>query len=212
LRAVCAAFAPSLAQNVQVAWDGVSCELPTGVRLASRLLGEHHVSTMLAAYTVGRLCGLQDEEVQQALAGLKPLPGRLNPLPGVHSTMLLDDTHNAAPAAVIAGLATLKALPAGHRIAVLGDMLGLGSLEEEAHRMVGYEAARCADYLIAHGERAALIAEAALQAGLPQVHVVVTSTHEDAAKAARQIIEPTNEKTQIVVVPLAGTRGGGLAP
>jgi len=199
LRAVHAAFAPSLAQNVQVTWDGVSCELPTGVRLASRLLGVHHVSTMLAAYTVGRLCGLQDEEVQQALAGLKPLPGRLNPLPGVHATMLLDDTHNAAPAAVIAGLVTLKALPTGHRIAVLGDMLGLGYLEEEAHRMVGYEAARCADYLIARGERAALIAEAALQAGLPQTHIIVTSTHEDAAKAVQQIIEPTNEKTKNVV-------------
>ncbi len=199
LRAVRAAFAPSMAQNVQVTWDGVSCELPTGVRLTSRLLGAHHVSTMLAAYTVGRLSGLQDEEVQQALAGLKPLPGRLNPLPGVHSTMLLDDTHNAAPAAVIAGLAALKTLPTGQRIAVLGDMLGLGYLEEEAHRMVGYEAARCADYLIARGERAALIAEAALQAGLPQAHVVVTSTYEDAAKAARQIIESTEEKTKNVV-------------
>jgi len=75
LRAVCAAFAPSMAQNVQVTWDGVSCELPTGVRLASGLLGAHHVSTMLAASTVGRLCGLQDEEVQQALAGIESAAG-----------------------------------------------------------------------------------------------------------------------------------------
>ena len=202
LRAASAPFAPSIAQNVQVRWGGVSCELPTGVQLASRLLGGHHVSTMLVTYTVGRLCGLRDKEVQQALAGLKPLPGRLNPLPGVHSTMLLDDTHNAAPAAVIAGLVTLKALPTGHRIAVLGDMLGLGYLEEEAHRMVGYEAARCTDYLITRGERAALIAEAALQAGLPQARVAVTSTHEDAAKAARQIIESTDEKTQNVLAGL----------
>src|SRR5713101_3844518 len=201
LRGASAPFAPSIAQNVQVRWGGVSCELPTGVQLASRLLGGHHVSTMLAAYTVGRLCGLRDEEVQQALAGLKPLPGRLNPLPGVHSTTLLDDTHNAAPAAVIAGLATLKVLPTGRRIAVLGDMLSLGSLEEEAHRMVGREAARCTDFLITRGERAALIADSARQAGLPPERVIITATHEDAARAVHQLIERSGKNTS------AGERG-----
>ena len=205
LQATGVAFAPSLARNVQVTWEGVSCELsPTGttrgpaLRLTSHLLGAHHVSTMLAACTVGRLCGLRDEEVQQALAKLNPLPGRLNPLPGIHGTVLLDDTHNAAPAAVLAGLATLKALPAGRRMAVLGDMLGLGYLEEEAHRMVGSEAAHCADYLITRGECAALIAEAALQAGLPRAQVIVTSTHEDAARVVRQIIEISEDAGDVV--------------
>src|SRR6266478_1578892 len=77
LQATGVAFVPSLARNVQVTWEGVSCELPPpgttrgpALRLTSHLLGAHHVSTMLAAYTVGRLCGLRDEEVQQALAKL----------------------------------------------------------------------------------------------------------------------------------------------
>lgn len=203
-----AAFAPSLVHNVQVTWEGVSCELSAGVAtkgkdgvpyptlalpLCSRLLGAHHVSTMLAAYTVGRLCGLRDEEAQHALTELTPLVGRLNPLAGVDGAVLLDDTHNAAPAAVIAGLATLKALPAGSRIAVLGDMLNLGHLEEEAHRMVGREAARCTEYLITRGERAAFIAEAAQEAGFPRARIFVTSTHEDAAKAAREILEAAGE-------------------
>jgi len=207
LRATSVAFTPSMARNVQVTWNGVSCKLPAAgagprspTRLASRLLGVHHVSTMLAAYTVGRLCGLPDEEVQYAVAKLGPLPGRLNPLPGTGYSTLLDDTHNAAPAAVIAGLAALKALPADRRIAVLGDMLSLGSLdksgsyrsggyEEEAHRMVGREAARCTDYLITRGERAALIADSARQAGLSAERVIITSTHEDAAQAVHRIIE-----------------------
>jgi len=199
LRAASAPFAPSIAHKVQVTWQGVSCELPSStsahgpaLQLTSHLLGAHHVSTMFAAHTVGRLCGLRDEEIQQSLSQLHPLPGRLNPLRGIHDTMLLDDTHNAAPAAVIAGLTTLKALPTGCRIAILGDMLGLGYLEDEAHHMVGMEAAQCADYLITRGERAAHIAEAAIQAGLPQKHVIVTSTHEDTAKAARHIIETTD--------------------
>jgi len=190
------AFAPSMAHNVKVTWSGVSCEITTSdatrelrLQLTSRLLGAHHISAMLAAYTVGRICGLQDEEIQHTLTEFNPLPGRLNPLPGLYHTTLLDDTHNAAPAAVMAGLITLKALPAGRRIAVLSDMLGLGHLEEDAHRMVGREAAHHVDYLITRGERAALIADSARQAGLSAESVIITSTHEDAAQGVRRIIE-----------------------
>ncbi|MDQ2716417.1 MAG: UDP-N-acetylmuramoyl-tripeptide--D-alanyl-D-alanine ligase [Chloroflexota bacterium] len=200
IRARKAAFVPSTAYDMQVAWDGLAFRLdeaggwprpeegrgPEGRgpgegrrpaaplhemtgevrRFNSRLLGAHHASTLLAAYTVGQICGLRAEEMLPALANVGPLPGRLNPLAGICGSRLLDDSHNAAPAAVIAGLRALRALPAGRRIAVLGDMLGLGDFEEEAHLMVGREAARRVGYLVTRGERAALIAEAALRAGI----------------------------------------------
>src|SRR6266567_1457134 len=120
-------FSPSAVQDVHVTWAGVGarfiasdCLVPppyspdaiNRVPTESHLLGAHHVSTMLAAYAVGRHCGLKAEEIRHALANVYPLAGRLNPLAGVHGARLLDDTHNAAPAAVMAGLETLKALPA----------------------------------------------------------------------------------------------------
>ncbi len=210
-------FFPSRAKDVQVTWDGVGAQfnapssstiditssqvdsLVEGVSegvinqaptyLFSHLLGAHHVSTMLAAYIVGRYCGLHTGEIQRALENVKPLPGRLNPLPGIGGTMLLDDTHNATPASMIAGLETLKALPTGGRIAVLGDMLRLGDYEEEAHRLVGLEVASCVDYLITRGERADLIAESARRAGLASERIITTATHEDAAQVARQLVE-----------------------
>jgi len=165
-----------------------NADLSAPTNLDSHLLGAHHVATMLAAYTAGRHCGLNAQEIEHALANLHPLPGRLNPLQGIESAMLLDDTHNATPASVIAGLETLRALPAGNRITVLGDMLRLGSYEEEAHRRVGQKAAQCVDYLVTRGERAALIAESARKAGLAMDHIILTSTHEDAAQAVRKII------------------------
>ncbi len=163
-------------------------ELRPYVNLTSHLLGAHHVSTMLAAYMVGRQCGLQTEEIQHALANVRPMPGRLNPLPGFQGMRLLDDTHNATPASMIAGLQTLKALPTGKRIAILGDMLRLGDYEEEAHRQVGQTAANCADYLILRGERAELVAESARKAGLPPECIIITATHEDAAQVARELV------------------------
>src|SRR2546421_2587944 len=111
-------FSPSAVQDVHVAWAGVGarfiapdCLVPppnspdpiNRVPTESHLLGAHHVSTMLAAYAVGRHCGLKAEEIRHALANVYPLAGRLNPLAGVHGAKLLDDTHNAAPGAVMAG-------------------------------------------------------------------------------------------------------------
>ncbi len=195
--------APSPVQDVHVTAQGVRCSLLTmkpttpesptvrSTVLATHLLGEHHVATMLAAYAVGHHEGISLEEIAQALASMYPLPGRLNPLHGVHNALLLDDTHNAIPVSVNAGLKTLDALtpPDAQRIAVLGDMLNLGDYTGEAHAIVGRDVARFADYLVVKGDYALLIAEAAQQAGLPASRITITSTHEDAAQAVRHILE-----------------------
>ena len=56
----------------------------------------------------------------------------------------------------------------GRKVAVLGDMLELGIYEIEGHEMVGARAAQVVDLLIAVGERAKIIASAALLAGFPR--------------------------------------------
>jgi len=179
------------AHNIQVAWEGLSFTLQdeqAEIALNSHLLGQHQISTMLAAYRVGCHCGVSVEQIAHALAKVEAVRGRLHALPALEHATLLDDTHNACPASTLAGLETLRALPAGRRIAVLGDMLRLGEFEEEGHRLVGERAASCVDYLVTRGERAASIAEAARQAGLPAERTIVTATHEDAAQAARRLL------------------------
>ncbi|GCF06579.1 alanine racemase [Dictyobacter arantiisoli] len=165
----------------------------TTLTLRSHLLGQHAMATLLAAYQVGRHAGISSDALITALADLQPLSGRLKPLPGIGHTTLLDDTHNATPTSMLAGLQTLDVLTPKHgrRIAILGDMLHLGSYEEEAHRTIGQQVARYVDYLITRGEWAALIAEEAQHAGLSTSHIIRTSTHEDASQAARRILFQT---------------------
>jgi alanine racemase len=67
-------------------------------------------------------------------------------------------------------------------------MLRLGDFEEEAHRLVGQKAVQCVDYLVLRGERANSIAGAARKAGLPSDHIIITSTHEDAAQAVLNLL------------------------
>jgi alanine racemase len=200
-RAVQAPIHPFGAEHIheeELSWEGLRFTLAEngGIALASRLLGRHHVATMLAAYRVGRYCGVSVDEIRHALAGVEPLRGRLRVLPGAGGAKLLDDTHNACPASALAGLEALRALPAGRRIAILGDMLRLGDFAEEGHRLVGVQAASCVDYLITRGERGAQIAEAARQAGLPPERIIATATHEDAAMVARRLLAMPGEATE----------------
>jgi UDP-N-acetylmuramoyl-tripeptide--D-alanyl-D-alanine ligase len=86
--------------------------------------------------------------------------------PGV---AVIDDSYNASPAAVHAALAVLRDVP-GRRIAVLGDMLELGSFSADAHEAAGQDAARSTDALIGVGELARTMVDAARAAGLAEAH------------------------------------------
>ena len=181
-----APFASALTTTDMMGTDAMN-RVPTE-HVTSRLMGRHHVATMLAAMAVGQQCGLSIADMQPVLANVSAMPGRLKALPGIRSTTLLDDTHNAAPASVAAGLETIRELPANHRIAVLGDMLRLGDYAEEAHRMAGQKAAECVDRLVLRGEYASIVAESARKAGMPEDHIIITSTHEDAARAVEHML------------------------
>jgi UDP-N-acetylmuramoyl-tripeptide--D-alanyl-D-alanine ligase len=81
---------------------------------------------------------------------------------------ILDDSYNASPASMLAALGVLAETP-GHRYALLGDMLELGSAEADGHRSVGEEAARVVDGLFTVGPLGVQIAAAAAAAGLRTV-------------------------------------------
>jgi len=154
------------------------------------LLGRHSVYTALAAAAVGVAYELNWENILAALAGLQPVRGRLNPLPGVNDSLLLDDTFSASPASMLAALAVLEEMDGGKKIAILGDMLRLGAYEEEGHREVGRRAAQVADYLVTQGDRARLIASEAQRAGLNRDHVFVTYSTDDAVRSVWDVIGP----------------------
>jgi alanine racemase len=154
------------------------------------LLGRHHAYTALAAIAVGMIYQIPWEEMLAALEGLRPLPGRLNLLPGQNGSLILDDSYSACPASMLAALQTLSDLAKRERpqrslrrIAVLGDMGQLGSYEGEGHRQVGRAAATHADLLITVGERAERIARAAQEeAQSPAGGVIVTYSPSEAAR------------------------------
>lgn len=143
--------------------------------------GRHNIYNALAAATAL----LEKVDLGVIAAGLEsftPYKGRFQAekLDGI---TIIDDSYNANPASVKAALETLSQVAAaGHRIAVLGDMLELGEYEIEAHQIVGALAAHNADRLYLLGERMVKhAAESARLAGMPSEAVSCCTDHEQIA-------------------------------
>ncbi|NTV41135.1 MAG: UDP-N-acetylmuramoyl-tripeptide--D-alanyl-D-alanine ligase [Candidatus Moranbacteria bacterium] len=138
--------------------DGISFKLNYDgknipIRLKNILAG-HYVYAVLAAATVGIIFKLNLVEIAQALENMESPTGRMNLLPGIKESYIIDDTYNASPTSTLAALDTLKQLKAKRKIVVLGDMLELGQESEAGHREVVENVFRSgADLLFLLGER-----------------------------------------------------------
>jgi len=164
------------------------------------LLGRHSVHTCLRAAAVGLVEGLTWHEIIEGLQSVGATQLRLVAVAGPEGSLILDDTYNASPESVVAALNLLNELE-GRRVAVLGDMLELGSYEETGHRLVGRRAREVADLLVTVGVRARLIADEAREAGLPADAVVELDDSEQALAFLRLNIRRGD------VVLLKGSRG-----
>jgi len=159
-----------------------------GVEAAARLPlpGRHLLTSALASLGAAVLLGVPLDEAAVALGTVEPPAHRMQ-IRRAEKLTVIDDSYNASEAAVHAALALLRDVP-GRRVAVLGDMLELGTLSAEAHEAVGRDAAASADVLIAVGDLGATIAHAAGAAGMSEVHCATDAA--DALVRMRRILAP----------------------
>lgn len=175
-------------EDVDAGADGMTIRLRFGgssgeaesLPLWTRLLGPHQATSVLAAVAVGLSLGVSPAAALEALSGFEPAPGRLRAhrVPG--GAVVLDDTYNASPQAMVDALGVLARFQPP-RWAVLGSMAELGPEEGAGHRAVGEAAATCSDRLVAVGPRAELIADAAARKGMPEERILVAPDAEAAA-------------------------------
>ncbi|HEX3605108.1 MAG TPA: UDP-N-acetylmuramoyl-tripeptide--D-alanyl-D-alanine ligase [Candidatus Dormibacteraeota bacterium] len=168
--------------------EGVRCRLvgPDGsAPLRLRVPGLHTVRNACAAAAVAGRHGVGSAEAADRLAAFEAPPQRGVVSRGLGGALIVDDSYNASPASLTAALEVLLGSGAARRLAVLGDMLELGDHAAPAHAEAGRQAARAATALIAVGEHAPLMVEAAVAAGMPAGSARVAGDVDEAATLAR---------------------------
>ncbi|MDR2030844.1 MAG: UDP-N-acetylmuramoyl-tripeptide--D-alanyl-D-alanine ligase [Azoarcus sp.] len=101
-----------------------------------RVLGVHNVRNALAAAAACLAAGAPLAAVTAGLADYDGAHGRLQRRAGPRGALILDDSYNANPDSVRAGIDVLTLMP-GHTYLVLGDMGEVGESSAQAHDEVG---------------------------------------------------------------------------
>ena len=155
----CLEFAIDHCADVRAAWRqdarGSRIEMTTplgGIEVNLALPGRHNVANAAAATAAAIAAGATAEAIVKGLEAMGPIPGRLELKSIGDDICIIDDTYNANPASLQAGLDVLAAFPGRHWL-VLGDMAELGDDAPDYHRQV---AALVRDY---HVDRLLTIGE-----------------------------------------------------
>jgi UDP-N-acetylmuramoyl-tripeptide--D-alanyl-D-alanine ligase len=100
------------------------------------LAGRHNVMNALGAAAAAAAAGASLEHVVAGLAAVRAVPGRLQFKRAVSGAWLIDDSYNANPSSVRAGIEVLAQLD-GKKWLVLGDMAELGDFARASHAEIG---------------------------------------------------------------------------
>lgn len=110
-------------------------------RVRLPLAGRHNVLNALGAAAAAHAAGIALPAIVAGLERMRPVAGRLQLKQGLRGAWLIDDSYNANPSSVRAGVDVLCALPGEHWL-VLGEMAELGDATNAAHADVGDYARR----------------------------------------------------------------------
>ena len=152
------------AENIQNNGEGgVSCTLcydDTRLDVVIPAIGNYMVANALAAVAVGRLLGMNEDELKAGVQAYKTVGSRANVI-NTGGIRIIDDCYNANPNSVRASVDTLVNF-GGRTVAILGDMKELGTNELPLHFETGrYARAKGVALVLAVGPLAIELAKGA---------------------------------------------------
>jgi UDP-N-acetylmuramoyl-tripeptide--D-alanyl-D-alanine ligase len=126
-------------------------------KFALSAFGYYNSYNSLLAIAVGRIFGLGYRDIALELSRFSLPKSRLNLLL-INKVQIIDDTYNANPLSLRQALGVLESFPAkGKKVAVLGDMLELGSLSNKLHEDAVRDALKVCNILVTVGKTMASV-------------------------------------------------------
>lgn len=128
------------ATDIRLHEKGSIFNLHTGenksIEVHPKISGMFNIYNLLAAASVGYLFNIDLLNIKDAIDSFTGVPMRLE-FKELNGIKIISDVYNANPASMEEAIKELVRIKKGRIIAVLGDMLELGSYGEEAHRRLG---------------------------------------------------------------------------
>lgn len=124
-----------------------------GEEIISPVNTKAFIYNSIVAYVIGKLCDVDSEDIKKGISGLELTGNRLEYKKYKDNIILIDDTYNASLDSIKASLEILRKEVCTRKIAVIGDVLELGSYSEEIHKKIGEELFNSnLDYVITIGD------------------------------------------------------------
>jgi UDP-N-acetylmuramoyl-tripeptide--D-alanyl-D-alanine ligase len=137
--------------------EGLALRIVLGGReypVALRLVGDHNAMNATGAFALATALGYSPEECVRGLEAASAHARRLQIVDAPRGVTVVDDCYNANPASMQAALRTVQELASeGRAVAVLGDMLELGTDEGHEHTQLGITASDRVALLALFGPR-----------------------------------------------------------
>ncbi|HWI54965.1 MAG TPA: UDP-N-acetylmuramoyl-tripeptide--D-alanyl-D-alanine ligase [Desulfobacteria bacterium] len=195
-----------MAQDLEFKENGTSFKVKINGKLQPIFIptyGKHNVYNALAAIAVAQYYNFDAATIRQGLARYHKPHMRLQIDKGLNNSVLINDTYNANPDSIMAGLEVLATLAKGRNsVAVLGNMLEQGEFSAEHHRKVGEKVEQLKiNWLITVGTLAKDIAR-----GVKTKNMYIKSFNY--TKEASKFLRENLPKNSVVLVK--GSRGARM--
>lgn len=160
--------------------DEIKIEVPIG--------GIHFVYNALASIMVGKLLGLNNNQIKQGIESFKLTKNRMDITKLENGITIINDSYNANFESIEAILKYFKDLKYNRKIAVLGDILEAGEFSKNLHQKVGKLVSESKiDILICSGEYSKYIVEEAKRNGMKEEQIYYFNTREEIEEHIKQI-------------------------
>ena len=131
------------ASNISYGRNGSEFEVKLGeekIKLSTKLLGLHSIIDIIGAVALAYNLGVPANDIQYAVASLKPAEHRLEMKSFTNGSLLIDDAYNSNPEGCLEAVRVLGSFDSMKKVIVTPGLVELGEKEYECNYNLGLEA------------------------------------------------------------------------